>query len=45
MKTLATQFEGQSIRCVYDAETEIWWFFVVNVVQALTQQPDCSKHK
>ena len=33
-------FEAQSIRRVYDEETEIWWFSVVDIVQALTQQPD-----
>ena len=40
MKILPTGFEGQSIRRVYDEDTEIWWFSVVDVVQVLTQQPD-----
>lgn len=40
MKTLPAEFEGQSIRRVYDEATEIWWFSVVDVVQVLTQQPD-----
>ena len=40
MKILPTEFDGLSIRRVYDEETEIWWFSVVDVVQVLTQQPD-----
>ncbi len=40
MKILPTDFEGQSIRRVYDEDTETWWFSVIDVVQVLTQQPD-----
>nr|WP_315849055.1 hypothetical protein [uncultured Rhodoferax sp.] len=40
MKILPTDFDGQSIRRVYDDATETWWFSVVDVVQVLTQQPD-----
>ena len=40
MKILPTQFDGQSIRRVYDENADIWWFSVVDVVQVLTQQPD-----
>ncbi len=40
MKILPTEFEGRSIRRVYDEATETWWFSVVDVVQVLTQQPD-----
>ena len=40
MKILPTEFDGQSIRRVYDEATEIWWFSVVDVVQVLTQQAD-----
>lgn len=40
MKILPTQFDGQSIRRVYDEPTETWWFSVIDVVQVLTQQPD-----
>ena len=40
MKILPAEFDGQSIRRVYDEETEIWWFSVVDVVQVLTQQAD-----
>ncbi len=40
MKILPTEFDGQSIRRVYEESTEIWWFSVVDVVQVLTQQPD-----
>jgi DNA-damage-inducible protein D len=40
MKILPTEFDGQSIRRVYDEKTEIWWFSVIDVVQVLTQQAD-----
>jgi DNA-damage-inducible protein D len=40
MKILPTEFDGQSIRRVYDEKTDIWWFSVVDVVQVLTQQAD-----
>ena len=40
MKILPTEFDGQSIRRVYDEDTEIWWFSVIDVVQVLTQQAD-----
>jgi hypothetical protein len=33
-------FEAHEIRRVYDEETEIWWFSVVDIVQVLTQQQD-----
>jgi DNA-damage-inducible protein D len=33
-------FEERQIRRVYDEATETWWFSVVDIVQALTQQPD-----
>jgi prophage antirepressor-like protein len=35
-----TLFEDHQIRRVYDEETEIWWFSVIDIVQVLTQQPD-----
>lgn len=40
MKILPTDFDGQSIRRVYDADSETWWFSVIDVVQVLIQQPD-----
>ena len=40
MKILPSEFEGQSIRRLYDEATETWWFSVVDVVQVLTQQSD-----
>jgi hypothetical protein len=36
MKILPTEFDGQSIRRIYDEATETWWFSVVDVVQVLT---------
>ena len=40
MKMLPSEFDGQSIRMVYDEAAEVWWFSVVDVVQVLTQQAD-----
>ena len=40
MKIQPALFEAHAIRRVYDEETEIWWFSVVDIVQVLTQQPD-----
>jgi DNA-damage-inducible protein D len=33
-------FEQYNIRRIYDAETETWFFSVIDVVQALIEQPD-----
>ena len=40
MKNQPAFFEEHQIRRVYDEATEVWWFSVVDIVQALTQQPD-----
>lgn len=40
MKTDMTLFEDYQIRRIYDEESEIWWFSVVDIVQVLTQQPN-----
>jgi DNA-damage-inducible protein D len=40
MSILPTDFDGQAIRRVFDEETEVWWFSVIDVVQVLTQQAD-----
>jgi hypothetical protein len=36
MKILPTDFDGQSIRRVYDEVSETWWFSVIDIVHALT---------
>ena len=33
-------FEQHHIRRLYDDATETWWFSVIDIVQALVQQPD-----
>ena len=38
MKDLPSEFDGQSIRRVFDEDSETWWFSVIDVVQVLTQQ-------
>ena len=40
MQTDLALFEDHEIRRIYDEETEIWWFSVVDIVQVLTQQPN-----
>lgn len=44
MKILPTDFDGQSIRRVYDDATETWWFSVVDVVQVLTQSKSAKRY-
>ncbi|MBS1942936.1 MAG: Bro-N domain-containing protein [Bacteroidetes bacterium] len=36
----STLFEQHQVRRLYDDATETWWFSVIDVVQALIQQPD-----
>ena len=36
MRILPTEFDGQSIRRVYDEDTETWWFSAIDVVHVLT---------
>lgn len=40
MKSAPAIFENYRIRRIYDEETETWYFSVVDIIQALTQQPD-----
>jgi molybdopterin/thiamine biosynthesis adenylyltransferase len=44
MKILPTEFDGQSIRRVYDEETETWWFSVIDVVQVLTESTYANRY-
>ncbi|MDR0827627.1 MAG: hypothetical protein LBN33_07100 [Desulfovibrio sp.] len=43
MKDDITFFEERGIRRVYDEEAEKWYFSVVDIIQALTEQPDFQK--
>ncbi len=36
MQHLPTQFEDHAIRRVYEENSEIWWFSVVDIIQVLT---------
>jgi len=40
MKNNLTIFEDYKIRRLYDEEKEMWFFSVVDIMQALLQQPD-----
>ena len=44
MKILPAEFDGQSIRRVYDEDTETWWFSVVDVVQVLTESTYANRY-
>ncbi len=44
MKILPTEFDGQAIRRVYDEDTEIWWFSVIDVVQVLTESTYANRY-
>ena len=44
MKIFPTQFDGQSIRRVYDEDTETWWFSVIDVVQVLTDSNNARRY-
>jgi hypothetical protein len=39
-----TKFYGQSIRRVYDEDTETWWFSVIDVVQVLTDSENARDY-
>jgi len=45
MKQLPSQFEEHAIRRVYDEATETWWFSVIDIVAALTEQLDYNRAK
>jgi len=44
MKILPTEFDGKSIRRVYDEDTETWWFSVIDVVQVLTDSTYANRY-
>ena len=44
MSIQPAQFDGKNIRRVYDEETEIWWFSVIDVVQALTDSANARDY-
>jgi DNA-damage-inducible protein D len=44
MKILPAQFEGSSIRRIYDEDTDTWWFSVIDVVQVLTDSNNARRY-
>jgi hypothetical protein len=44
MNIFSPEFDGQSIRRVYDETTEIWWFSVIDVVQVLTDSNNARRY-
>jgi molybdopterin/thiamine biosynthesis adenylyltransferase len=44
MKFLPTEFDVQSIRRLYDEDTETWWFSVIDVVQVLTESTYANRY-
>ena len=45
MKNTPVIFEGQKIRRHYDEKTEMWFFSVIDIISALTEQADFKKAK
>ena len=45
MKFDLTVFEDYKIRRVYDEASETWFFSVIDIVAALTDQPDYNRAK
>ncbi len=44
MKILPTEFDGKSIRRVYDEDSKTWWFSVIDVVQVLTDSENARDY-
>ena len=44
MQPLSATFEAQNIRRVYDEEADIWWFSVIDIVQALTDSANARDY-
>ena len=44
MAVQPAQFDGNNIRRVYDDETELWWFSVIDVVQVLTDSANARDY-
>lgn len=44
MKILPGEFEGQSIRRLYDEATETWWFSVIDIIEVLTGSNNAKRY-
>ena len=44
MKIFPTEFEGKTIRRVYDEATGIWWFSVIDVIHVLTGSNNARRY-
>ena len=44
MKIFPSEFDGQTIRRVYDEATEVWWFSVIDVIQVLTDSSNARRY-
>ena len=44
MKIFPTEFDGQTIRRLYDEATDIWWFSVIDVIQVLTDSNNARRY-
>lgn len=44
MKILPSEFEGQSIRRLYDEATETWWFSVIDIIEVLTGTSNAKRY-
>jgi DNA-damage-inducible protein D len=44
MQAIPTTFDAQNIRRIYDEEADIWWFSVIDIVQALTDSANARDY-
>jgi DNA-damage-inducible protein D len=44
MKILPVQFDGHTIRRVFDDDSETWWFSVIDIVQVLTSSANARDY-
>ena len=44
LETITNLFEGKVVRSIWDAEKEDYYFFVVDVISALTESPKPRKY-
>lgn len=44
MQAIPATFDAQNIRRVYDEEADVWWFSVIDIVQALTDSANARDY-
>ncbi|MDY0073988.1 MAG: hypothetical protein RBR77_15250 [Thauera sp.] len=44
VKILPGEFDGQSIRRLYDETTDTWWFSVIDIIEVLTASSNAKRY-